>query len=126
MCLCAYVISFPGLFCYRHQLQAGHSLAPLQEAGMESRIQVLKGPFNILQLAQDKRAQFASPGLFSFNHLTDKSFKKTEKPDCLILSVFLFFRHNRHSLHCRLAKLHARQDGGAHPRLLSDRAKQLH
>uniref|UniRef100_A0A3Q3LVW6 Grainyhead-like transcription factor 1 n=1 Tax=Mastacembelus armatus TaxID=205130 RepID=A0A3Q3LVW6_9TELE len=39
----------------------GHSIAPLQEAGMESRIQVLKGPFNILQLAQDKRAQFPSP-----------------------------------------------------------------
>uniref|UniRef100_A0A8D3BG00 Grainyhead-like transcription factor 1 n=1 Tax=Scophthalmus maximus TaxID=52904 RepID=A0A8D3BG00_SCOMX len=31
------------------------------EAGMESRIQVLKGPFNILQLAQDKRSQFPSP-----------------------------------------------------------------
>uniref|UniRef100_A0A3Q3JKT0 Grh/CP2 DB domain-containing protein n=1 Tax=Monopterus albus TaxID=43700 RepID=A0A3Q3JKT0_MONAL len=47
--------------CYRHQIQAGHSVAPLQEAGMESRIQVLKGPFNILQLSQDKRTQFPSP-----------------------------------------------------------------
>lgn len=47
----------------RHQIQAGHPIAPLQEAGMESRIQVLKGPFNILQLAQDKRSQFPSPGL---------------------------------------------------------------
>nr|XP_020446393.1 grainyhead-like protein 1 homolog isoform X2 [Monopterus albus] len=45
----------------RHQIQAGHSVAPLQEAGMESRIQVLKGPFNILQLSQDKRTQFPSP-----------------------------------------------------------------
>ncbi|XP_049918266.1 grainyhead-like protein 1 homolog [Epinephelus moara] len=45
----------------RHQIQAGHSLAQLQEAGMENRIQVLKGPFNILQLAQEKRAQFPSP-----------------------------------------------------------------
>lgn len=32
---------------------------------MESRIQVLKGPFNILQLAQEKRNQFTSPGLFN-------------------------------------------------------------
>lgn len=31
---------------------------------MESRIQVLKAPFNILQLAQDKRNQFPSPGWF--------------------------------------------------------------
>ncbi|XP_071399812.1 grainyhead-like protein 1 homolog isoform X1 [Centroberyx affinis] len=51
----------------RHQIQAGHPLAPLQEpsmTNMESRIQVLKGPFNILlpnQLAQDKRAPFPSP-----------------------------------------------------------------
>uniref|UniRef100_A0A3B4V5E1 Grainyhead-like transcription factor 1 n=1 Tax=Seriola dumerili TaxID=41447 RepID=A0A3B4V5E1_SERDU len=45
----------------RHQIQAGHHIAPLQEAGMESRIQVVKGPFNILQLAQDKRSQFPSP-----------------------------------------------------------------
>ncbi|XP_071776386.1 grainyhead-like protein 1 homolog isoform X1 [Centroberyx gerrardi] len=51
----------------RHQLQVGHHLAQLQEpsmANMESRIQVLKGPFNILlpnQLAQDKRAPFPSP-----------------------------------------------------------------
>ncbi|XP_076021695.1 grainyhead-like protein 1 homolog isoform X2 [Genypterus blacodes] len=45
----------------RHQIQAGHTIAPLQEVGMESRIQVLKGPFNILQLAQDKRPPFPSP-----------------------------------------------------------------
>ncbi|XP_068608577.1 grainyhead-like protein 1 homolog isoform X1 [Brachionichthys hirsutus] len=45
----------------RHQLQTVHPIAPLQEAGMESRIQVLKGPFNILQLAQEKRSQFPSP-----------------------------------------------------------------
>ncbi|XP_077946082.1 grainyhead-like protein 1 homolog isoform X2 [Gasterosteus aculeatus] len=44
----------------RHQIQLGHPI-PLQEGGLENRIQVLKGPFNILQLAQDKRAQFASP-----------------------------------------------------------------
>lgn len=49
----------------RHQIQAGHSIGPHHEAGMENRIQVLKGPFNILQLAQDKR-QFPSPGLFTF------------------------------------------------------------
>lgn len=36
---------------------------------MESRIQVLKGPFNILQLAQDKRAQFPSPGPFTFSDM---------------------------------------------------------
>ncbi|XP_029316468.1 grainyhead-like protein 1 homolog isoform X3 [Cottoperca gobio] len=45
----------------RHQLQTVHPIVPHQEGGMESRIQVLKGPFNILQLAQDKRAQFPSP-----------------------------------------------------------------
>ncbi|XP_020496372.1 grainyhead-like protein 1 homolog isoform X1 [Labrus bergylta] len=45
----------------RHQIQVGHPISPLQEVGMESRIQVLKGPFNILQLAQDKRSQFPSP-----------------------------------------------------------------
>ncbi|XP_037343173.1 grainyhead-like protein 1 homolog isoform X2 [Pungitius pungitius] len=45
----------------RHQIQLGHPIPPLQEGGLENRIQVLKGPFNILQLAQDKRAQFASP-----------------------------------------------------------------
>uniref|UniRef100_A0A3B4ZQK4 Grainyhead like transcription factor 1 n=1 Tax=Stegastes partitus TaxID=144197 RepID=A0A3B4ZQK4_9TELE len=39
----------------------GHPLVPLQEGGMENRIQVLKAPFNILQLAQDKRGHFASP-----------------------------------------------------------------
>ncbi|XP_034015270.1 grainyhead-like protein 1 homolog isoform X2 [Thalassophryne amazonica] len=45
----------------RHQIQAGHTVAPLQEGNTESRIQVLKGPFNILHLAQDKRGQFPSP-----------------------------------------------------------------
>ncbi|XP_060938851.1 grainyhead-like protein 1 homolog [Limanda limanda] len=45
----------------RHQIQAGHPNAPLQEAGMENRIQVLKGPFNLLQLSQDKRSQFSAP-----------------------------------------------------------------
>ncbi|XP_008306600.1 grainyhead-like protein 1 homolog [Cynoglossus semilaevis] len=45
----------------RNQIQPGHNISPLQETGMEGRIQVLKGPFNILQLAQDKRTQFPSP-----------------------------------------------------------------
>uniref|UniRef100_A0A667YF50 Grainyhead-like transcription factor 1 n=1 Tax=Myripristis murdjan TaxID=586833 RepID=A0A667YF50_9TELE len=50
----------------RHQIQAVHPLGPLQEAPManvESRIQVLKGPFNFLlpnQLTQDKKP-FPSP-----------------------------------------------------------------
>ncbi|XP_062325358.1 grainyhead-like protein 1 homolog isoform X1 [Osmerus eperlanus] len=43
-----------------------HTMLPLQESSMasDSRIQVLKGPFNILlpnQLAQDKRLSFAPP-----------------------------------------------------------------
>uniref|UniRef100_A0AAQ5ZZS0 Grh/CP2 DB domain-containing protein n=1 Tax=Amphiprion ocellaris TaxID=80972 RepID=A0AAQ5ZZS0_AMPOC len=50
----------------RHQIQAGHSIVPLQEGGMENKIQVLKAPFNILQLAQDKRGHFASPGPCTF------------------------------------------------------------
>uniref|UniRef100_A0A3Q2QEY2 Grainyhead-like transcription factor 1 n=1 Tax=Fundulus heteroclitus TaxID=8078 RepID=A0A3Q2QEY2_FUNHE len=50
--------SSPGL---THQIQARHSIVPLQEAGMESRIQVLKAPVNILQLTQDKRSHFPSP-----------------------------------------------------------------
>ncbi|XP_061157057.1 grainyhead-like protein 1 homolog isoform X1 [Syngnathus typhle] len=45
----------------RHQLQAAHGIPPLPETSMENRIQVLKAPFNILQLAQDKRNQFPSP-----------------------------------------------------------------
>uniref|UniRef100_A0A3Q0T9A5 Grainyhead-like transcription factor 1 n=1 Tax=Amphilophus citrinellus TaxID=61819 RepID=A0A3Q0T9A5_AMPCI len=45
----------------QHQIQPGHSLVPLQETGMENRIQVLKAPFNLLQLAPDKRAHFSSP-----------------------------------------------------------------
>lgn len=47
---------------YRHQIQAGHSITPLHNAGVENKIQVVKGPFNILQLAQDKRSHFSSPG----------------------------------------------------------------
>ncbi|KAM4542539.1 grainyhead-like protein 1 homolog isoform 2-T2 [Odontesthes bonariensis] len=45
----------------RHQIQTRHSLVPLQETGMDNRIQVLKAPVNILQLTQDKRAHFHSP-----------------------------------------------------------------
>uniref|UniRef100_H3DIW1 Grainyhead-like transcription factor 1 n=1 Tax=Tetraodon nigroviridis TaxID=99883 RepID=H3DIW1_TETNG len=45
----------------RHQIQAGHSIVPVHDAGVENKIQVVKGPFNILQLAQDKRGQFSSP-----------------------------------------------------------------
>ncbi|XP_061599590.1 grainyhead-like protein 1 homolog isoform X2 [Cololabis saira] len=45
----------------RHQLQTRHPIVPLQEAGMENRIQVLKTPVNILQLTQDKRPHFPSP-----------------------------------------------------------------
>uniref|UniRef100_A0A672IBT0 Grainyhead-like transcription factor 1 n=1 Tax=Salarias fasciatus TaxID=181472 RepID=A0A672IBT0_SALFA len=45
----------------RHQIQAGHSIGPLKEGVMENRIQVPKAPFNILQLAQDKRGHFPSP-----------------------------------------------------------------
>lgn len=48
---------------------------------MESRIQVLKGPFNILQLAQDKRTQFPSPGLFTFNNTNRHKQLKNIKPD---------------------------------------------
>uniref|UniRef100_A0A3P8U498 Grainyhead-like transcription factor 1 n=1 Tax=Amphiprion percula TaxID=161767 RepID=A0A3P8U498_AMPPE len=47
---------------YKRQSTANHSRRlPLQEGGMENKIQVLKAPFNILQLAQDKRGHFASP-----------------------------------------------------------------
>ncbi|XP_017272988.1 grainyhead-like protein 1 homolog isoform X1 [Kryptolebias marmoratus] len=45
----------------RHQIQARHPIVPLQEAGMENRIQVLKAPVNLLQLTQDKRSHFPSP-----------------------------------------------------------------
>ncbi|XP_043999328.1 grainyhead-like protein 1 homolog isoform X2 [Gambusia affinis] len=46
----------------RHQIQARHPIVPLPDAGMENRIQVLKTPVNILQLAQDKtRTHFPSP-----------------------------------------------------------------
>lgn len=54
--------------CCRHQIQARHSIVPLQEAGMENRIQVLKAPVNILQLTQDKRGHFPSPGLSTFRN----------------------------------------------------------
>uniref|UniRef100_A0A3Q3WTF1 Grh/CP2 DB domain-containing protein n=1 Tax=Mola mola TaxID=94237 RepID=A0A3Q3WTF1_MOLML len=50
-----------GLLYDYYKIQAGHPIAPLQEAGIENRIQILKGPFNVLQLAQDKRNQFPSP-----------------------------------------------------------------
>ncbi|KAG8013350.1 Grainyhead-like protein 1-like protein, partial [Nibea albiflora] len=65
----------------RHQIQAGHPIAPLQEAGMENRIQVLKGPFNILQLAQDKRSQFPSPGQFTFSSTSRREQLKNGKSD---------------------------------------------
>ncbi|KAJ0062703.1 hypothetical protein NL108_004316, partial [Boleophthalmus pectinirostris] len=45
----------------RQQIQTAHAIGPLQEAGMENRIQVLKGPFNLLHLNPEKRNQFASP-----------------------------------------------------------------
>ncbi|XP_055086998.1 grainyhead-like protein 1 homolog isoform X2 [Periophthalmus magnuspinnatus] len=45
----------------RQQIQSSHAIGPLQEAGMENRIQVLKGPFNLLHLNPDKRNQFPSP-----------------------------------------------------------------
>lgn len=54
---------------------------------MESRIQVLKGPFNILQLAQDKRSQFPSPGWLPLKNASNKKRQKTEK---LIVSLFIF------------------------------------
>lgn len=48
---------------------------------MESRIQVLKGPFNILQLSQDKRAQFPSPGLLTSNNINTHKRLKNREPD---------------------------------------------
>ncbi|XP_072313772.1 grainyhead-like protein 1 homolog isoform X2 [Eucyclogobius newberryi] len=45
----------------RQQIQTAHSIGSLQEPGMENRIQVLKGPFNLLHLNPDKRNQFPSP-----------------------------------------------------------------
>uniref|UniRef100_A0A3P8UKY9 Grainyhead-like transcription factor 1 n=1 Tax=Cynoglossus semilaevis TaxID=244447 RepID=A0A3P8UKY9_CYNSE len=53
--------SFDYLIIHNKKCTPGHNISPLQETGMEGRIQVLKGPFNILQLAQDKRTQFPSP-----------------------------------------------------------------
>uniref|UniRef100_A0A3B4ALS1 Grh/CP2 DB domain-containing protein n=1 Tax=Periophthalmus magnuspinnatus TaxID=409849 RepID=A0A3B4ALS1_9GOBI len=44
-----------------HNKRYKHGHSPLQEAGMENRIQVLKGPFNLLHLNPDKRNQFPSP-----------------------------------------------------------------
>lgn len=63
----------------RHQIPPGHPIGPLHEAGMENRIQVLKGPFNILQLAQDKRSQFPSPGLFTVNYMNRYKNQKLKK-----------------------------------------------
>lgn len=65
----------------RNQIQAGHPIAPHQEAGMENRIQVLKGPFNILQLAQDKRSHFPSPGQFTFSSTSRREQLKNRKSD---------------------------------------------
>lgn len=60
---------------------------------MESRIQVLKAPFNILQLTQDKRNQFSSPGWFLSK---DTSNGKCQQATLLslffCLSPFLFFQ----------------------------------
>lgn len=57
---------------------------------MENRIQVLKGPFNILQLAQDKRAQFASPGPFIFKSASgnEQLEIKRKKSDILLFFVY--------------------------------------
>lgn len=91
---------------------------------MENRIQVLKGPFNILQLAPDKRSQFPSPGLFTFNNTkSHKELLKNRTPDCKCSDISLL-RHNRHGF-CRCAELPVRQDRAALPWLLCDRAKQL-
>uniref|UniRef100_A0A673C5E8 Grh/CP2 DB domain-containing protein n=1 Tax=Sphaeramia orbicularis TaxID=375764 RepID=A0A673C5E8_9TELE len=71
-----------------HQIQVGHPIAPLQDAGMESRIQVLKGPFNLLHLAQDKRAQFPSPGPLA---LSDPSRQEQAyKTENLIITLLVF------------------------------------
>lgn len=105
--------------CCRHQLQAGHSITSLHDAGMENKIQVVKGPFNILQLAQDKRSQFSSPGLPASANTgsgTSSEYKKIG---------FFPSRHDSHSLHRHCAELPAHQDGGTEPQLLRDHAQQL-
>lgn len=101
----------------RHQIQAGHSIAPLHDVGVENKIQVVKGPFNILQLAQDKRNQFSSPG-------RPASTSGSSRNQNLITGFFLS-RHDGHGLHRRCAKLPAHQDGGAGPQLCRVLAQQL-
>lgn len=49
---------------------------------MENRIQVLKAPFNILQLAQDKRAHFNSPGLLTLSNTNRQRRFISRKPEC--------------------------------------------
>lgn len=66
---------YPGC---RHQIQAGHSIAPLHDAGVENKIQVVKGPFNILQLSQDKRSQFSSPGRPASSSRSSRSSSESE------------------------------------------------
>lgn len=105
--------------CCRHQLQAGHSITSLHDAGMENKIQVVKGPFNILQLAQDKRSQFSSPGLPASANTGGETSSE------YIKNGFFPSRHDSHSLHRHRAKLPAHQDGGAEPQLLRDHAQQL-
>ncbi|MEQ2171348.1 hypothetical protein GOODEAATRI_009712 [Goodea atripinnis] len=70
----------------RHQIQARHPIVPLQEAGMENRIQVLK-TVNHLQLTQDKRTHFSSPGLFIFIKRNIQRHNVMKKPSCLLGSV---------------------------------------
>lgn len=53
---------------------------PVHDAGVENKIQVVKGPFNILQLSQDKRGQFSSPGRpASVGTSTQSSFESKKK-----------------------------------------------
>lgn len=85
-------------FSCRHQIQPGHTITPLQEAGMENRIQVLKGPFNILQLAQDKRAQFPSPGLFTVNVINRHKQLKNQKPNQVFLIMAIQTRPSQFPL----------------------------
>lgn len=64
---------------------------------MESRIQVLKAPFNILQLTQDKRNQFSSPGWLSSKDTSNAKCQRArrEKHDShffLSLSFLSFFQ----------------------------------
>lgn len=74
----------------RHHIQAAHAMSPLHEAGMENKIQVVKGPFNILQLAQDKRTQFSSPGLLTASSIGSKSSPEAENPSVsLVILIFV-------------------------------------